>query len=119
MRSRSTVPSLKVSAGATLVDNPPATLGNVSWVCSATPPAICPVASGSGAINQSVDLGVGESLNYTLTATVTSNIGATVVNTASVSVSANDSDPVSANNQATDSDPVVPEELLIDGYESP
>ena len=93
--------------GATVADTLPASLVNATWTCSASAGSSC-AASGSGSINDTVDLLADGSATYTLTATVSAGATGTLVNTATV-VSAGVSDPDLANNTATDTDTLTPE----------
>jgi uncharacterized repeat protein (TIGR01451 family) len=94
---------------AIVSDNLPSRLTNASWTCSAAGGASC-TEDGAGNINDFVDLPVGGSVTYTLTATVTPGSGTSLVNT--VTVSPNGIDPSPGNNTATDTDtiqqPVAP-----------
>ena len=102
--------------GSTVTDNLPVTLdaGTASWTCTGSGGAMCPNASGSGNINETIDLPVGGMLSFELTATVVATEGMTVTNTASVSLPAGHSDINPADNSASDSDPVS---LFADGFE--
>jgi uncharacterized repeat protein (TIGR01451 family) len=94
------------ATGATVTDTPPAALTNVSWTCAAGAGAACG-ASGTGTINDTVDVPAGSSVVYTLTATVDAGATGTVANTASVAAPLGTGDPDTANNSATDTDTVV------------
>ena len=71
----------KAATGATVTDNLPAQLTAATWTCAASAGSACP-ASGSGDINASVDLAVGGTATFTLTATVSGT--GTLSNTASI-----------------------------------
>jgi uncharacterized repeat protein (TIGR01451 family) len=88
--------------GATVSDPLPPGLTGATWTCAPSVNASC-TPSGNGDILDSVDLGVGATVTYTLVATV-SPTPQSVRNVASVSVPAGlaDSDP--SNNAATDDD---------------
>ncbi|MBR0345914.1 MAG: DUF11 domain-containing protein, partial [Rudaea sp.] len=75
-----------VDAGGAQVSDPiPAGITAVSWICAANGGAVCPSASGTGALNQTITtFPAGSSLTYTLTATVSANPPAHVTNTATV-----------------------------------
>jgi uncharacterized repeat protein (TIGR01451 family) len=77
------------AATVTIADPAPAGITLGAWTCTASG-TVCPVASGSGAISQSVNLPVGASLTYQLQATLgpASQCLQNVTNTASVSTSA-------------------------------
>ena len=94
-------------SGATVTDPLPAALQGATWTCSASAGSSC-TASGSGSINDTVDLLANGSVTYTLAATVSASATGTLVNTATV-VSAGVSDPDLANNTATDTDSLTPE----------
>ena len=100
--------------GATLSDTIPAEAGNASWTCSGSGGATCPNDSGSGDINELINLPPGSSLTYQLTATVTATEGNSISNTATVTLPAGLGDNNPANNSATDTDPVG---LFADGFE--
>ena len=104
--------------GATLTDNLPATLdaGTASWTCTGSAGAVCPKASGSGNISETIDLPVGGMLSFELTATVVATEGMTVTNTATVTLPSGLTDINPANNSASDTDPVG---LFADGFEDP
>jgi uncharacterized repeat protein (TIGR01451 family) len=93
---------------ATIVDNFPAALNNVTWTCSASGTAVCPTASGSGNINQVANLGNSGTLTYNVDADIddcsTGNLGNTVTVTSSGGVS----DPTPSNNSATDNTTLTP-----------
>ena len=103
-------------SGATLTDTLPATLdaGTASWTCSGSGGAVCPNASGTGNISETIDLPIGGMLSYELTATVLATEGNTVTNTATVTLPTGLTDINPANNSATDSDPVA---QFADGFE--
>jgi uncharacterized repeat protein (TIGR01451 family) len=93
--------------GATVADAPPPILTSVTWTCSASPGSSCP-ASGAGAINHAVDVAVGGTLSYSMTATLAPNATGTLVNTATVTAPGATPDPSMLNNSATDTDTIVP-----------
>jgi uncharacterized repeat protein (TIGR01451 family) len=101
------------AVGATVTDAPPATLTNVTWTCAASNGATC-TASGSGPINDTVNLPSGSSVVYTLTATVDPLATGTVSNTATVAVPSGTTDPVPGNNTATDTDTIVAKAISSD-----
>jgi len=102
---------------AELTDTLPATVNaaSASWSCTASAGATCPSSSGSGNINQTFNLPVGETLTYSLTATITADEPAIVTNTATVTLAGDLIDLNPANNTARDSDPVG---LFSDGFEN-
>ena len=90
--------------GATVTDTFPSELtGVVSWTCLAAGGASC-TSSGSGNINQTVDLPNGGSVTYTVSATFDSGATNALENTATVSVPSGVLDPDTGNNSATDID---------------
>ena len=89
--------------GATLADAFPALITAASWTCAGAGGATCPAASGTGAINASVNLPVGGSLTYTVVATI-SSAGGNLVNTATITAPGGTTDPALGNNTAADTD---------------
>jgi uncharacterized repeat protein (TIGR01451 family) len=73
-----------VDADATVVSDPiPAGIASQTWTCSASGGGLCPNASGSGALNETlVTFDPGNVVTYTITATVSANPPAQVINTA-------------------------------------
>jgi uncharacterized repeat protein (TIGR01451 family) len=94
-------------SGASVIDNPPASLGSVTWTCVASAGSSC-AASGSGAISSTVTLLAGGTATYTMNAVVSAAATGNVDNTATVTVPLGNTDPVPANNTATDSHTLVP-----------
>ena len=94
-------------AGATVSDALPATLTGATWSCASTAGSACP-ASGTGTISAVVDLAVGGSATFTLTAAIASTATGTLANTATVAAPTGTTDPTPANNSATDSDTLTP-----------
>ena len=92
--------------GAIVTDTIPAGLAGASWTCAAGVGGACP-ASGSGDLNETVDLAVGGSVTFTVTATVTATTG-TITNTAQIDAPIGATDPDTLNNSATDSTQVDP-----------
>ena len=69
---------------------------------------------GTGSLNQTIDLGPGGTVVYTVTAMTTSAATATLVNTATVTAPAGTTDPNPANNSSTDVDTVThPAKLTV------
>jgi uncharacterized repeat protein (TIGR01451 family) len=97
-----------VATGAMVTDTPPATLTGVTWTCSASPGSSCP-ASGSGSINQLVNLLAGGTATFTLTGSVDPAATGTLANTASVAPPRGSTDPSAGNNSATDTDALTPQ----------
>jgi uncharacterized repeat protein (TIGR01451 family) len=73
-----------VDAPNTVVADPiPAGITAYAWTCAANGGAVCPSASGSGAINETIaTFPAGSSVVYTIVATVSANPPAVVTNTA-------------------------------------
>jgi uncharacterized repeat protein (TIGR01451 family) len=88
--------------GATVTDTPPASLLTPTWTCVGAGGGTC-AASGSGSINDTVNLPVGATVTYTLMGTVSPN-PTTLSNTATITPPASVNDPNLANNTATDTD---------------
>ncbi|MFN0111021.1 MAG: hypothetical protein ACKVZH_19345, partial [Blastocatellia bacterium] len=89
--------------GAVISDPLPAGVSAFSWTCTASGGAICPNASGTGAINQTIaTFPNGGSLIYTVTATISSTATGTVSNVATVTVPPGNTDPTPGDNTVTD-----------------
>lgn len=99
--------------GATVADNFSANpnLAGASWTCSSAGGAAC-TSSGSGDINDSVNLPVGSLVTYTVTANVSASPAGDLVNTATVTAPAGITDPAPGNNSATDTDVLIVENAL-------
>ncbi|MCI0702618.1 MAG: hypothetical protein L0241_16160 [Planctomycetia bacterium] len=95
--------------GAILIDNFPATLTGVTWTSSASGGATGNTASGSGNINETLNLPVGSLVTYTVTATVDPNAanGTTISNTATITTPSGTTDNAPSNNTATDTNTVA------------
>jgi uncharacterized repeat protein (TIGR01451 family) len=91
------------AAGATVSDVFPAAVTGASWTCAPSAGASC-AASGTGNINQTVNVPAGASLTYTVNASIASSASGDLVNTATVTSAAGATDLVPANNTATDAD---------------
>lgn len=73
------------AAGTAVSDPLPNGIASSTWTCAASGGAVCPNASGSGGLNQTIaTLPAGGSVTYTITATVSDNPPATVGNTVAV-----------------------------------
>jgi uncharacterized repeat protein (TIGR01451 family) len=94
--------------GALVEDTPPAGLSGVSFSSVAAGGATGNDTSGSGTINDTVNLPPGGSITYTLTGTIVSTASGTLANTATITVPFGTTDPNPGNNSATDSDTLVP-----------
>ena len=91
--------------GATVADIFPAAL-TATWTCVGAGGGTC-TASGSGNINDTVNLPAGGSVTYTASATISAAASGTVANTATVTAPGGVTDPAPGNNSATDSDTLV------------
>jgi uncharacterized repeat protein (TIGR01451 family) len=94
-------------ADAAVHDVVPGLLFNVTYTASATGGATGFTASGSGDINDTLNLPAGSSVTYTFTGRVRSSATGNLVNTATVS-SPTTYDPDLTNNSATDTDTLTP-----------
>ncbi len=92
--------------GATVSDTLPAVVGSATWTCVASGGSCS--ASGSGSINDTVNVPAGATLTYTMVANVTSGATGILVNTASVAAPAGTTDANAADNSATDTDVLTP-----------
>ncbi|MBI3421543.1 MAG: ExeM/NucH family extracellular endonuclease [Acidobacteria bacterium] len=93
--------------GATVADTFPAAL-TCTWTCVGAGGGTC-TASGSGNINNSVNLPSGGSVTYTASCSIAANATGTLSNTATVAAPGGVSDPTPGNNSATDSDTLAPQ----------
>ncbi len=94
--------------GATLTDAFPAAITSVSWTCAASGGSSCGTPSGTGNINQGVNLAVGGTVSFTAVATLSPTAMGTLSNTATVAPPGGVVDPVPGNNSATDMDTILP-----------
>ena len=92
--------------GVRVLDTLPSSLGNASWSCEAVMPSAstaCGASSGTGSIDELVNIGSGDSVVYELMTTVDAGFTeGEIANTATVTPPANRSDSNTANNTATD-----------------
>jgi uncharacterized repeat protein (TIGR01451 family) len=91
--------------GATVADTFPASL-TATWTCAGAAGGTC-IPSGSGNINDTVNLPAGGSVTYTVSATVSPAASGTLSNTATVTPPFDVTDPNPANNSATDTDTIL------------
>ena len=93
---------------ARVVDELPAGITVATWTCAASLGAVCGAVSGTGPIDDLVDLEPGASATYLLTLTVPPDYPQTIspnlTNTVTVTLPANYSDPTPGDLTATDSD---------------
>jgi len=101
-----------VSAAA-VQDLLPAELASATWVCTPQPGSGC-VGSGSGDIDQLVDIAAGSGLQFELTASVALGPEVPISNSASVTRPAGDQETVLSDNLSTDTDPI---RMYVDGFE--
>jgi uncharacterized repeat protein (TIGR01451 family) len=107
------------ASGATISDTPPASLGSVTWTCSASAGSSCP-ASGSGPIDHTVNLAANGTLTYSLTGTIDPAATGNLANTATVTAPPGVADPNLGNNSATDTDTLTPQaDLALAQSDSP
>ncbi len=80
-----------IPASNVVIDDPfPAGIIGFIWTCSGTGGAVCPVASGTGALHQTVpQLPVGGTLIYAINAQIAATASGSLLNTVSVSPSSN------------------------------
>jgi uncharacterized repeat protein (TIGR01451 family) len=109
------------AAGAAAVaDTVPASLGSVTWTCTASAGSTCGAASGSGSIATTATLAAGGSATFLLNGTVGAAATGSLVNTATITVPAGTLDTNAANNSATDSDtiaPAIPTLAILDTFD--
>lgn len=90
-------------SGASITETPPSSLAGETWTCAASGGATCPVASGSGAINQTgVALPAGAALTYTITGTASGTGTGTINEVVNVTAPGSVVDPNLTNNTAAD-----------------
>jgi len=92
--------------GATVADTFPVFFTNAMWNASATGGATNFDVTGTGNINDVVDMPAGSTITYIVTGTVASNATGNLVNTATITVNPQSGliDPTPGNNTATDTD---------------
>jgi uncharacterized repeat protein (TIGR01451 family) len=93
------------ATGATVADTFPASL-TCTWTCVGAGGGTC-TASGSGNINDTINLPSGGSVTYTASCTLSNAATGTLSNTATVTAPAGVTDPTPGNNSATDSDTIT------------
>ncbi len=94
--------------GAVVADTFPASMSGITYTAVQTGGASGFTASGSGNINNTVNLPVGSTITYTATATVSSAATGTLSNSATITPPAGTTDPTPGNNTATDTDALTP-----------
>ncbi len=98
------------ASGSTVADTFPASL-TATWTCAGAGGGTC-TAAGAGTINDTVNLPVGASVTYTVTAAISAAATGSLVNTATVTAPGGVTDPVPGNNSATDTDTLGPQANL-------
>ncbi len=98
--------------GALVTDIFPAELLNPGWTCAATGGASCP-GSGTGQLNELVDLPVGSTVTFTVSTTIDPGASGTLSNTATVDVPPGMFETDDSSNSATDTDTLDPADLPI------
>jgi len=93
--------------GATLSDTFPAALTGVTWTATFNGGA-SGTASGSGTINESINLTVGGSASYTVTGSIDPAATGTLTNMATVTPPAGTADPNPGNNSGIDTSTLAP-----------
>ena len=101
--------------GATVVDTFPTGLTNVTFTSSAAGGATGNRASGTGNLNETLNLPVGSSVTYAITGTVAVSTTSPLANTATVTAPAGVTESNTVNNTATDSDTVLPAPASLTG----
>ena len=96
--------------GAAVTDTLPAEVLAPTWTCVGAGGGVC-TASGSGDLNETVDLPVGATVTFTITGTVdpATSVTAVITNTVTATVPVGATDPDPSDNSATDSNPFNPE----------
>ena len=95
------------AVGATVTDNFPAELTNITWTCApAGAGSSCTNAMGAGNLSESVNVGAGGTVTFSVTATVDPGATGTISNTASVAPPAGSTD-TPGDKTATDNDTVI------------
>src|SRR4051812_28675200 len=90
------------AAGSTVADTFPASL-TCTWTCVGAGGGTC-TASGSGNVNDTVNLPSGGSVTYTASCTISASATGSLPNTATVAAPGGVTDPTPGNNSATDID---------------
>ena len=98
--------------GATVTDALPAAITSDIFTAVGSGGASGFTASGSGNINDTVNLPNGATITYTLNATIASSATGNLVNTATVAAPSGVTDPNLSNNSATDTTPLAPQVTL-------
>jgi uncharacterized repeat protein (TIGR01451 family) len=94
--------------GTAVADTFPGTLSGVTFTSVAAGGATGNTASGSGSINDTVNMPSGSSVTYTVHANIAASATGSLSNTATVTAGAGVTDPTPGNNSATDTDTLTP-----------
>ena len=103
--------------GARVQDPVPVGLMDPQWTCNPVQVAACPATSGSGGIDEQVDLPVNGILRYAFRATVSAGLGETITNVATITAPESTIEINSADNSASDVNTVTIEGLFANGFE--
>jgi len=98
---------------AVVADTLPAAIASASWTCVGTGGATCS-ATGTGNINDRVNIPVGGTVTYSVIATTSAGAVGSIVNTATVTAPTGVTDPDGTNNSATDTDTINPAIVAAD-----
>lgn len=111
------------ATGATVSDLLPGGLSNASWQAVGSDGASATTTSGTGSINDTVDLPSGSQITFTIDATVVASASGSLSDTATVTPPSSVTDPIAANNTNTDTVTLTPEATLAitnsDGVTNP
>lgn len=95
--------------GANVADLFPASLGNITFTAVGAGGSTGFTASGSGNLNDTVNIPAGGSITYTVNGTVASSATGTLANTATITAPGTFTDTNPGNNSATDTDTLTPQ----------
>jgi uncharacterized repeat protein (TIGR01451 family) len=101
-----------MSVGSRVVDNVPAGLTAATWTCVASFGSACGGSSGTGPVDELVTVGVGGTVTYIVSATVSPSAAGVLSNSATVMPAAGTTDTDPGNNSATDVDSLTPQANL-------
>lgn len=104
-------PSSVSGASVTDIFSTNSNIVSANWTCSGTNGGTC-TPSGSGDINDTINLPAGASVTYVVTAAISSSPAGSLTNTATVAPPMSVTDPVPGNNSATDSDTLITTDSL-------
>lgn len=104
------------ATGVAIADPLPTGIASFAWTCAASGTAVCPAASGSGAVSSTVNLPAGGQLVYSVTGVVANSASGSVVNTATATFA---NDPSTSNNTASVTNTVANPDLGVTLTSSP